>query len=314
MTLYFHPVKSLCNKDCNFCITKQQLNITDNAYPEFVYYKDINLDEINRNKEISCIEVTGGGEPTLHPKICSLLTMLKSTHKKIKLYTNGLSLVTNLPRIDIITISANIATMWLSEERETLKKAIAAYRDKCDILRVRVYYPYASLDVDVLIFKRFIDTYNAEKTLYSLVDQWILGKDFNNKNSLKEEFEKIKDMFPFNIKLDDNEKHCLLYPLLYTDGKIHENWNFILKDKKKSYHIKEIPKGDYGTSKKILEEVNELIDSENQKCKIMSLIELSDIIGAVEGYLETNYPNLTLDDLICMKQITKRVFENGHRN
>lgn len=310
MTLYFHPVKSLCNNNCNFCITKQQLNVY-NKYPEFVDCRDIDIDEIFRNKNTSCIEVTGGGEPTIHPKICSLLNMLKSTNKKIKLYTNGLNLITKLPHIDVITISTNIETLWLSEEREILKKAINAYKDKCSTLRVRVYYPYDSLDV--LIFKRFIDTYNAEKSTYYLVNQWILGKDFNNKNSLKEEFENIKNMFPFSIKLDDNEKNCLSYPLLYTDGKIHENWNFILKEKK-SYHISEIQKGDYGTSKKILEEVNELIDSENQKCKIMSLVELSDIIGAVEGYLETNYSNLTLDDLICMKQITKRVFKNGYRN
>lgn len=80
-----------------------------------------------------------------------------------------------------------------------------------------------------------------------------------------------------------------------------------------SYHIKEIPKGVYGESSKILEEVLELLDAEEQKSKIMILNELSDLLGAVKGYLETNFINIKLDDLLVMANITERVFKNGHR-
>lgn len=80
-----------------------------------------------------------------------------------------------------------------------------------------------------------------------------------------------------------------------------------------SYHLKEIKKGKLGESSKILEEVMELIDSEEQNCKIMALNELSDIIGAIEIYLKTNYPYLTMNDLIKMSDITKRAFQSGRR-
>jgi ornithine carbamoyltransferase len=79
------------------------------------------------------------------------------------------------------------------------------------------------------------------------------------------------------------------------------------------YHTIHIPKGVYGDSSKILEEVNELIDAENQGANIMALNELSDIIGAINGYLEKNHPTITLNDLITMSEITKRAFVSGHR-
>jgi phosphoribosyl-ATP pyrophosphohydrolase len=79
------------------------------------------------------------------------------------------------------------------------------------------------------------------------------------------------------------------------------------------YHKDTIPKGKYGTSSKIMEEVLELIDSEKQDAKIMALNELADIIGAVRGYLVQNHPTMTLDDLIKMADLTKSAFEDGQR-
>ena len=46
----------------------------------------------------------------------------------------------------------------------------------------------------------------------------------------------------------------------------------------------------------------------------MQLIELSDIVGAVEGVLEQHFPDMTLQDLITMSNITKRAFRNGGRS
>ena len=63
----------------------------------------------------------------------------------------------------------------------------------------------------------------------------------------------------------------------------------------------------------ILEEVLELIDAEKQECKVMAIIELSDLIGAIEEYLRVNTKNISLRDLEKMAHITKRAFDNGHR-
>ncbi len=80
-----------------------------------------------------------------------------------------------------------------------------------------------------------------------------------------------------------------------------------------SYHLKEIPKGVYGESSKILEEVLELQDAEAQDAKIMALAELSDILGAIDGYIERHYPDISMDDLYIMAVLTARAFKSGHR-
>lgn len=153
------------------------------------------------------------------------------------------------------------------------------------------------------------------------------------------------------------------------------------------YHLKDIAKGVNGEISKIEEELFELHDANEQKSKIMALVELSDLIGAIELYvdkyhqklseiipfelnslikiqtndhvlkasnfrgtldeiktqldfmkeyhkfnkfskqinpisniliiislyLKNNYPNFNFNDLVVMKDITKRTFENGHR-
>lgn len=82
---------------------------------------------------------------------------------------------------------------------------------------------------------------------------------------------------------------------------------------KVGYHIDNIMPGIYGEINKIEEEVNELKDARSQGCKIMELVELSDIIGAIEGYLEKAHPAITIYDLITMSKITRRAFLSGER-
>ena len=78
-----------------------------------------------------------------------------------------------------------------------------------------------------------------------------------------------------------------------------------------AYHLKEIKKSEFGTFDKIIEEIEEFKDAHVQNSIVMELLELSDLLGAIEGYVK-NY-NINLDDLITMKNITKRVFEGGFR-
>jgi hypothetical protein len=79
------------------------------------------------------------------------------------------------------------------------------------------------------------------------------------------------------------------------------------------YHLDEIPRGEFGELSKVYEEIAELADAEEQGAKLMLLQELSDVIGAIEGYLTKHHPSITLDDLIKMKAITTRAFESGAR-
>ena len=79
------------------------------------------------------------------------------------------------------------------------------------------------------------------------------------------------------------------------------------------YHIRDIKKGQFGEISKIIEEVDELCDASEQKCKIMELIEISDLYGAIQGYLEKYHPSTTMEDISAMSSITQRAFRSGAR-
>ena len=85
------------------------------------------------------------------------------------------------------------------------------------------------------------------------------------------------------------------------------------KNKKIGYHLKEIKKGKIGEISKIKEEIEELEDAVKQDAKIMALVELSDLYGSIELYLEKYFPDITMEDLKKMSMITQRAFKNGRR-
>jgi len=84
--------------------------------------------------------------------------------------------------------------------------------------------------------------------------------------------------------------------------------------RKAGYHLREIEKGELGEASKIREETEEFMDAMAQNSSVMGLVELSDLVGAVEAFLKKHHPSVSLDDLKIMSDITKRAFENGRRN
>lgn len=78
------------------------------------------------------------------------------------------------------------------------------------------------------------------------------------------------------------------------------------------YHLREIPRGEYGEVSKIKEEYEEFLESLEQSNPIMALVELSDLIGAIEGYAKKHY-NISLDDIMSLKNATERAFKSGCR-
>lgn len=82
---------------------------------------------------------------------------------------------------------------------------------------------------------------------------------------------------------------------------------------KHSYHITPIIKGKAGEFSKIEEEFLEARDALLQENKVMLLVELSDLLGAVECYLEKNFPGVTLDHVVKQAKATNEVFRKGGR-
>lgn len=83
--------------------------------------------------------------------------------------------------------------------------------------------------------------------------------------------------------------------------------------KRPGYHIADIQKRRFGSFGKIQEEIEECLDAHQQGSRIMMLVELSDLYGAIQGYLEENYPGIKMGDLEKFSNITQRAFKNGHR-
>lgn len=82
--------------------------------------------------------------------------------------------------------------------------------------------------------------------------------------------------------------------------------------KKPAYHDSIIPKHPVGSFEKILEEVEEIKDAKLANNKVMELVEISDLLGAIEMYTKKEY-GITLQDLDKMNKTTQRAFINGRR-
>lgn len=95
-----------------------------------------------------------------------------------------------------------------------------------------------------------------------------------------------------------------LKPVQYEDGS---------QLAKPGYHLSEIPHGVFGDVSKILEEAHEVKDAADQGVRVMVLVELSDLVGAIQGYLDKHEPGMKISDLQAMAEVTHRAFENGSR-
>ncbi len=78
------------------------------------------------------------------------------------------------------------------------------------------------------------------------------------------------------------------------------------------YHRIKINKGVLGEASKITEEYVEFLDAFAQKNSVMELVELSDLLGAIEAYTKKKYL-IDLDTLLTMTRATQRAFELGQR-
>lgn len=78
------------------------------------------------------------------------------------------------------------------------------------------------------------------------------------------------------------------------------------------YHKREITRGVFGEFSKVQEEIEELQDAHEQGGKILELVELSDLYGAIEGYLQSYY-GMTMEDIKQMSTMTSSAFKEGKR-
>lgn len=79
------------------------------------------------------------------------------------------------------------------------------------------------------------------------------------------------------------------------------------------YHLRHIPKGELGELSKVYEEILEALDADAQGASVMTLVELSDLLGALKAFLAKHHPSIGLSDLDAFSSITERAFTSGRR-
>ena len=78
------------------------------------------------------------------------------------------------------------------------------------------------------------------------------------------------------------------------------------------YHRNKISKGKFGEFSKVKEEFQEFEDAVEQNDIILQMCELSDIVGAIEGYA-IQHLGITIENIIKFKDKTKKAFIEGNR-
>jgi hypothetical protein len=77
------------------------------------------------------------------------------------------------------------------------------------------------------------------------------------------------------------------------------------------YHTRKIEKGVVGEASKIREEFEEFMDAVKQNNRVMELVELSDMVGAIELYIKRY--DMDIHDLLIMSEATQSAFREGDR-
>jgi hypothetical protein len=98
---------------------------------------------------------------------------------------------------------------------------------------------------------------------------------------------------------------------IYGTGLAEPRLSAVLAGSPPGYALRDVRRAHYGTLEKIEEEMDELRDSEAQGNRIMSLVEASDVYGALEGWAESN--GTSIEELAKMSEATKRAFTSGRR-
>ncbi len=88
--------------------------------------------------------------------------------------------------------------------------------------------------------------------------------------------------------------------------------SFFVPVKATGYHTRHIDKGRVGEISKITEEYQELMDANSQDNPVMELVELTDLLGAIEAYSLEKY-KISMNQLLTMTRATQRAFQYGHR-
>ena len=115
----------------------------------------------------------------------------------------------------------------------------------------------------------------------------------------------LKDRLPQGTTSHD------VFGALRNEGLLNIDGDSYALDLSAGYHVRPIAKGVYGEPSKIREELEELEDALEQGNRIMALVELSDLYGALKAVAENL--GATMSEVRIMAEKTSEVFRKGGR-
>jgi molybdenum cofactor biosynthesis enzyme MoaA len=227
--IYIVPVKSACNANCSFCITKTQERFLSHLPHYLKDFKQfiLTLDKISQQTNIEEFEITGGGEPFLHRRLDSVCGYIKAFFPQayIKIYTNGFVLPANpIKRIDEI----NLSRVHHNSERNN---EIYQSSKQNEIVEALKYFKknYKKVRLNVVMMKGYIDSlYEVEQLIDvtdQYVDQFFIRELFEKCDLEKEKYVNLEVEHP-KVKMDKTKDYCGSQPIIGSDGILYSDWTY----------------------------------------------------------------------------------------
>lgn len=152
-----------CNNRCYYCYVKEQNNNTNTLEKNIV----LNLLKSASEMGVKAIELTGGGEPTLHPNFYEILDSMKKYEFDVGLTTNGCNIVP----LKLLWLK------WIRFSVDSFNASLYTTIRNASIIDFKALLPLFNSDV-VMGVSCVVNKYN-----YSLVGEFVKeAKDigFNN--------------------------------------------------------------------------------------------------------------------------------------
>jgi molybdenum cofactor biosynthesis enzyme MoaA len=223
--VYVVPVQDNCNCNCTFCISKTR---GYNKHPSIMQMDDCFFRSLETLKSLNIkkVEITGGGEPTIHKDLQVIINYLRDYLKGcyIKLYTNG-RLEVPIQNVDEINIS-------MAHIDDDINKQIMRYNDSKKALEIIKFYKQYTdrLRLSIPIISGAIDSTKKMNALIASTKQYITEYVVRTLYDGTLDIEKNYADFDINNPIVRMEKdNCLCdfkdRLIMWSDNHLYTNWD-----------------------------------------------------------------------------------------
>lgn len=316
-----------CDKKCPYCVAKMNQKKTATFEEESEELKRKITEYKEQGITFNNFILSGNGETSFYSyeELKSIKEIVESSKlfDDCRIQTSGnlfnnaniLKLFSNwIKEITVISDDVNVDQEFYQYKNSYLQSKqffaskrvrvnIVLIKDNIKSLRDMINY-YSELKCVEIIAIKLLDNYNNSTN----ESKWVSDNAITI-SQINEVIDLIKQDNSFigfeNKKFIFETKNKKKITIHYSEKNEYDAINIINTF---SWHNRKIKKGSYGELSKIEEELDEAREALEQGNKLMFLIELSDVIGAVEGVIQKH--GLSLNDLIKFSNKVKESKRN----